>query len=65
MLGDDVDAQRIERIAGNRFAAVGATVKRSRQLVGGAPPLVDGATPDKPAMTAMREIQSGFVGVKP
>jgi len=61
---NDVDAQAIEQMAGGKFAAIGATVKRARQLANGAPPLVDDASPDKPAMTAMREIQSGFVQVE-
>lgn len=49
--------------SGSPFGTVNAIVKRSRQLIGGAPPLVMNANPEKPAMTALREIAAGVVHV--
>jgi DNA-directed RNA polymerase omega subunit len=49
--------------SGSPFGTVNAIVKRSRQLLGGAPPLVTNANPEKPAMTALREIAAGVVQV--
>lgn len=49
--------------SGSPFLAVNAVAKRSRQLLGGAPPLLTNANPEKPAMTAIREIAAGAVHV--
>ena len=49
--------------SGSPFTAVNAIAKRSRQLLGGAPPLITNANPEKPAMTALREIAAGVVHV--
>ncbi len=51
--------------SGSPFIAVNAVAKRSRQLFGGASPLVTNANPEKPAMTAIREIAAGVVQVVP
>ncbi len=48
----------------NRFALVIVAAKRTRQLLNGAQPLVDGK--NKPAVMALREIADGRVSlVKP
>ena len=49
--------------SGSPFTTVNAIAKRSRQLLGGAPPLVTNANTEKPAMTALREIAAGVVQV--
>ncbi|MGB8519341.1 MAG: DNA-directed RNA polymerase subunit omega [Candidatus Tumulicola sp.] len=56
-------AEQAVHKSGSPFTAVNAIAKRSRQLLGGAPPLIMNANPEKPAMTALREIASGAVQV--
>ena len=56
-------AEQAVHKSGSPFTAVNAIAKRSRQLLGGAPALIMNATPEKPAMTALREIAAGVVQV--
>ncbi len=62
------DALIAADLAGGKFSVINAIAKRSRQIVGGAPPLVDDLgrlNRDKPAMTALREIALGRVRILP
>jgi DNA-directed RNA polymerase omega subunit len=48
----------------SKFSLVNIVVKRSRQLVNSAPPLTDGADPNKPVSTAFAEIEAGKIAYK-
>lgn len=45
----------------NQYLLSLAASKRVRHLKAGAPPLIEGAKPDKPVETALEELARGFV----
>ena len=45
----------------NQYVLANAVSKRVRHLKAGAPPLIEGAKPDKPIETALEELARGFV----
>ncbi len=45
----------------SKFSLVNIVTKRARQLVNCAPPLTEGANPNKPVSTAFAEIEAGKI----
>ncbi len=51
------------KVVNSRYSIVMATSKRARQIINGAPPLIDAKEEDKPLSIAIEELNSGKIKI--